>query len=225
MDKVVQYYNQIAEIYFNDRFNNSYGKFIDYQERNILNQLITNKNELVLDLACGSGRFLNYANIGIDASHKMIEQSKQKYLDKKLIICDAENMQIESSSIDTIICFHFFMHIDQSKFDLILKECRRVLKKNGRLIFDIPSQKRRHLIKTDSNSWHGSTSKTIKEIQQIEGFNMNKFFGVMFIPIHRFPIFIRKFLLKIDIIISNSFLKEYSSYLVFELINTKNENF
>ena len=38
MDKIIDYYDNLAETYDENRFENTYGKFIDKQERNILNQ-------------------------------------------------------------------------------------------------------------------------------------------------------------------------------------------
>lgn len=222
MNKIVNYYNNLAESYDKNRFDNPYGKFIDQQERNVLDKLLTNSNEIVLDLACGSGRLLNYANYGIDASPKMIEITKQKFKNKSIYLADAEKTPFESNSIDTIISFHFFMHLDQEKINKIFEECNRILNKNGRIIFDVPSKKRRKLLNFKSNEWHGAYSTSIAELKLNPHFKLNRTFGFLFFPIHRFPKFIRKFLVQIDLLIANSFLKEYSSYLIIEF--KKNDN-
>lgn len=223
MNEIVNYYDNLAEKYDEDRFNNSYGKFIDKQERFLLDKLISNENEIVLDLACGSGRLLNYAQFGVDASTNMVAFAKQKYNSKKIVVSDAAQIPFESNSIDTIICFHLFMHLNNSKINAILKESKRVLKKNGRLIFDIPSKKRRNVLQFKTNQWHGAFSATFKEIELFPGFELKKTYGILFFPIHRLPKFLRNFLTKLDLFIANSFLKEYSSYLIIELIN-KQEN-
>lgn len=222
MNKIVNYYDNLAESYDENRFDNPYGKFIDKQERNLLDKLLTNNDEIILDLACGSGRLLNYASYGIDASPKMIEISKQKFRTKSVYLSDAEKTQFESNSIDTIICFHFFMHLDQDKINKILEECNRILKKNGRIIFDVPSKKRRELLNFKSNEWHGAFSTSLAELKSNTHFKLNRTFGLLFFPIHRFPNITRKFLVKIDLLIANSFLKEYSSYLIIEF--KKNDN-
>ena len=147
MNKIIKYYDNLAKSYDENRFDNTYGKFIDKQERNILDKLLTNRNEIILDLACGSGRLLNYAEFGIDASPKMIEIAKQKHKHKNLYLADAVKSQFESNSFDTIISFHFFMHLEQNKIDKIYEECFRILKKNGRIIFDDPSKKEKELVK------------------------------------------------------------------------------
>ena len=145
MNQIVDYYEKLAEKYDSDRFENTYGKFIDSQERRILDRLLADKKEIVLDLACGSGRFMNYASIGIDASQEMLKIANEKYPEKSFYQSDAELIPLLDSSIDSIITFHFFMHLDKEKVQKILAECQRVLKPNGRIIFDIPSAKMRRL--------------------------------------------------------------------------------
>ncbi len=219
MDEIITYYNKLAKIYDNDRFDNSYGKFIDKQERNILDKLLTNNNEVILDLACGSGRFMDYANYGIDASEEMVKMSQQKFPNKKIYLSDAEKTPFEDNSIDTIISFHFFMHLNKEKVEKILQECDRILSKNGRIIFDIPSSKRRKLLNYKSKDWHGGFSLTNQELKKINSnFEVKRSFGILFIPIHRFPKKIRQSFIKLDNLLSNSFLKEYSSYQIIEFV-------
>ena len=103
MNKIINYYDNLAESYDENRFENTYGKFIDKQERKLLDKLLTNRSEIILDLACGSGRLLNYAEFGIDASSKMIEIAKQKHKNKSVYLADAEKTHFESNSFDTII--------------------------------------------------------------------------------------------------------------------------
>lgn len=215
-NEIIEYYDEIAKIYDDNRFNNAYGSFIDNQERKILDKMLSNSNEIILDLACGSGRLLNYAKFGSDASQKMIDIAKLKYKNKDIYLCDAEKTNFEANSIDTIISFHFFMHLNQGKIDKVLDECNRILKENGRIIFDIPSKKRRDLLKFNTNGWHGAFSTSINELKLNSAFEISSTYGILFLPIHRFPKFTRKFLSKIDFLLANSFLIEYSSYLIIE---------
>lgn len=219
MNEIVNYYDKLAKIYDNERFDNSYGKFVDKQERNILNKLLTNENEIILDLACGSGRFMDYANYGIDASKEMVKISQQKFLNKKIYLSDAEKTTFDDNSVDTIISFHFFMHLNREKVKKILQECDRILTKNGRIIFDIPSTKRRQLINYKSKDWHAGFSLTNQELKKLHSnFELKRSFGILFIPIHRFPKKLRPSLIKLDNMLSNSFLKEYSSYQIIEFV-------
>ncbi|MEY4217009.1 MAG: hypothetical protein RLZZ68_1465 [Bacteroidota bacterium] len=219
MNQIVDYYEKLAEKYDSDRFENTYGKFIDFQERRILDRLLADKKEIILDLACGSGRFMNYASIGIDASQEMLKIANEKYPEKSFYQSDAELIPLLDSSIDSIITFHFFMHLDKEKVQKILAECQRVLKPNGRIIFDIPSAKRRSFIRYKKTGWHGNFALTNKQINELSTeFSISRSFGILFIPIHRIPVRLRNLFLGFDRILSNSFLKEYSSYQIIELI-------
>jgi ubiquinone/menaquinone biosynthesis C-methylase UbiE len=216
--EIVTYYNELAKKYDQDRFGNSYGKFIDKQERNVLNKLLNNKNAVVLDLACGSGRLLNFAAIGVDASAEMIAVAKPKFPEKEFYVADADAIPLLQNSIDAIISFHLFMHLDCDKIDGILTEASRVLKQNGRLIFDIPSKKRRQLFNYKSRGWHGASSMSLKDLNELGGFEVKRTFGILFLPIHRFPKVLRPLFTKIDMFLAQSFLKEFSSYLIIELV-------
>ena len=214
MDGIVDFYNQLAKNYDANRFGNSYGKFIDKQERIILTRLI-DKNKKVVDLACGTGRLLDFATIGIDAGKEMIEIAQKKFPDKTLLLSDAESLPLEENSVDTVFSFHFFMHLSEEKIGRILDECSRVLKKNGQLIFDIPSRKRRKMFRYKAESWHGAQSFTKAEVKSLHpDFVYKKMAGIVFLPIHRFPKFSRQFFTKLDLFVGNIFFKEYASYLI-----------
>ena len=76
--EITQYYNDLATDYDKNRFANSYGKYIHLQETQILDKYITlNDISKNLDIACGTGRFLNYADYGIDKVVKWSESHKR----------------------------------------------------------------------------------------------------------------------------------------------------
>ena len=81
---IVDYYNNIAEDYDYSRFENSYGCYIDKQERIVLDKLNINPAHS-LDLPCGTGRFLNYADYGCDASANMLKVATRNWPNKTLI--------------------------------------------------------------------------------------------------------------------------------------------
>ena len=218
-DPVIKYYDDLAPAYDKDRFANTYGQYIDKQEKRILEKLLHNKNEIVLDLACGSGRLLSYANYGADGSEKMVEVAKKKFPEKTIFHCDAEQLPLTDASVDVIFTFHFFMHLNHEKIEKILKEAHRVLKPGGRIIFDIPSKKRRRLIKYKTTGWHGAQSYSRREIKALlpDDFTLERSFGILLFPIHRFPKGLRKFLSGADHFMGNYLVKEYCSYFILEL--------
>ena len=119
--------------------------FIDSEEKILLNKfnkLFTDKNIEILDIGCGSGEIMeelnNYGSktYGIDFSKEAIQ------------ICEKKKLNAKQGDLDTGIEF------DDNKFDLVwagdvlehvfdpmylLREIRRVLKKNGYLFFSIPN--------------------------------------------------------------------------------------
>lgn len=78
--QLVDYYDQLAESYDHSRFDNSYGRYIDAQERRLLKHWLDQvQGGKILDLACGSGRLLHLATHGLDASPAMVRIAKQKH--------------------------------------------------------------------------------------------------------------------------------------------------
>ncbi|MGB0524025.1 MAG: class I SAM-dependent methyltransferase, partial [Flammeovirgaceae bacterium] len=70
-EEIFNYYEKLAPDYDHNRFGNTYGAFINTQEERLLSPLLHSK-KCVLDLACGTGRFLKYAHEGLDVSPAML---------------------------------------------------------------------------------------------------------------------------------------------------------
>ncbi len=221
---IIKYYDHLAQKYDQDRFSNSYGKYIHQQENKVLEKYL-NPNEIDnnLDIACGTGRFLHFSHYGIDISPNMIEYSTKKFPEKNIQISDAENLPFENSFFKNITSFHLFMHLDIPQMKNILHEAHRVLQTDGYFIFDIPSQKRRKLTRYKTNHWHGGNQIDVKTILELSKNNWEliNYHGIAFFPIHRIPKAIRKYCITLDNSLSNSFIKEYSSHLIFILKKIK----
>jgi ubiquinone/menaquinone biosynthesis C-methylase UbiE len=217
--EITTYYNDLAKDYDNDRFNNTYGKFIDDQEHKFLNTFFDkSNNKEVLDIACGTGRFMRYATHGIDISDNMIKVSQLKYPNKKFSVTDGDHTGFENEVFDSVLSFHLFMHLTPQKTEKILTEAYRITKPQGKFILDIPSKKRRKFLRKQKEGWHGANDMSLKDIESIcGGWEIEKSQGVLFLPIHRFPKQIRKAFLWLDNMLCKSFLKEYSSYLMIVL--------
>ena len=220
IDEIKKYYDELASIYDNNRFENSYGKYVDLQERAFFKSRITKtENSKILDLGCGTGRFLSFANFGVDISPNMIAESKLKFPNIEFSEGSVSNIPFENNFFETIFSMHVIMHLNCEITKDFLDESHKKLQENGRLIFDFPSKKRRNLFKYKSNNWHGANSFSIDEINLIihRKWKMTKLQGILFLPIHRFPKFSRAFFVKIDTLLCKSFLKEYASYCIIEL--------
>ncbi|MCW3160147.1 class I SAM-dependent DNA methyltransferase [Chryseobacterium oryctis] len=212
---ILEYYNKLAKSYDENRFGNSYGKYIDQQERIFLTSFFKiKKYSRILDLGCGTGRLLNFATHGADFSEKMLEVAQEKHPDK--ILAKGEISEIPFDiNFDCIFCFHVIMHQNKEETRLFLNECYRKLDKNGTLIFDYPTKSRRTVV-SPQEDWHAGNSFTSDEISNIleNKWKIKNKTGILLFPIHRIPKSMRKFFLPIDIALCKTFLKNWASYQV-----------
>lgn len=107
---------------------------------NLLRILDLKKGELVYDLACGQGYFSNifYKSgaqvVGSDLSKKLIETAIKNYpKDIKFYTSKAEKAPfLKDFSVDVVVIVLAIQNIEN--VNDVLKECSRVLKKNGRIV-------------------------------------------------------------------------------------------
>ncbi len=220
-DSVVDYYDTIADQYDDSRFGNSYGHFIDYEERRILDQLIdTAHGTQRLEMACGTGRLTNYATHALDASNEMMKHARRRHQNVDFRQASATDTGFDDNMFDTVYAFHLMMHLDTNVISDIINEAYRILKPGGCLIFDIPSQQRRRLLRHKQSSWHGATTLKVKDVKTMTAgrFSLSSTHGIMLLPVHKLPTSLRKPLRRTDYTLANSFLKPYSSYIVLKLV-------
>ena len=93
----------------------------------------------VLEVACGAGQGLGYlgktANrvIGGDYTEGLLKSAQRYYRGRvPFIHLDGHALPFRTSSFDVVVLFEAIYYF--AKPDLILKECRRVLRKNGVLL-------------------------------------------------------------------------------------------
>ncbi|MGH2667247.1 class I SAM-dependent methyltransferase [Flavobacterium sp.] len=219
-EEIKQYYNDLASSYDSNRFENSYGKYIDNQERVFLKDFLSKITAgKILDLGCGTGRFLDFANFGVDISPNMIEIAKSKFPEKEIKEGSVSAIPFQDYFFDAIFSLHVIMHLNKEITEAFLEESHKKLNANGTLIFDFPSKKRRRTTQYNAGNWHAANQFSIEEILQMTKTNwiLKKYHGILFIPIHRLPSSIRSFFIKIDNFLCRSFLKEYASYVIIEL--------
>ncbi|MDQ0592802.1 2-polyprenyl-3-methyl-5-hydroxy-6-metoxy-1,4-benzoquinol methylase [Chryseobacterium ginsenosidimutans] len=214
-NRILDYYNSLAKTYDENRFGNSYGKYIDQQERFFLNAFFKNKNySKILDLGCGTGRLLNFATHGTDFSKEMLQVAQQKYPRK--ILAKGEISKIPfNDEFDCIFCFHVIMHQSKEETKAFLNACHQKLSKKGTLIFDYPTKSRRKVV-SPQEDWHANNSFTTSEILQLSKgqWKIQNTAGVLLFPVHRIPKNLRKYFLFLDISLCKTFLKNWASYNV-----------
>lgn len=107
---------------------------------NLLRVLDLKKGEQVYDLACGQGYFSNvFARVGAnviasDLSKKLIEKAKMDAKEKiTFYITPAHRAQfLKDNSIDTVVIVLAIQNIEN--VNDVLVECKRILKKEGRIV-------------------------------------------------------------------------------------------
>lgn len=91
----------------------------------------------ILDVACGTGRFINQDPgriIGLDISRECIRACKNF----SIMCADAIILPFKDSSIDSIHCSHFIEHLLPSQLRKLLMEMNRILKPGGILCIRSP---------------------------------------------------------------------------------------
>ena len=98
MNTIERYYEQLAETYDEERFGRSYGRYVDQMERAVLSDWLAQVSPTdVVDLGCGTGRLLDFAMTGVDASAAMLKVAGRKHPDRQLI-------QAALPSLDSLFC-------------------------------------------------------------------------------------------------------------------------
>src|SRR5690349_16290517 len=130
--EIKQYYNDLATTYDSNRFDNSYGKYIDYQERLLFSSwLSTGSLTRVLDLGCGTGRFLDMAGFGVDLSPNMVAVAKSKFPEKEIKEGSLTHIPFEDGFFDVIFSMHVIMHLNKEITEYFLTESHKKLNAKG----------------------------------------------------------------------------------------------
>ena len=124
--------NYISKSFDKMKFNDALRRF-DYFKKKI-------KNKKILDFGCGYGEFL-------EKSKKVTKYvygyendiSRINTLKKKGKINLVKDLSLYKNYFDYVFLFHVFEHLENP--DEILKNLKRTLKKNGRIILEIPNSK------------------------------------------------------------------------------------
>lgn len=110
------------------------------EERELTPLLPCLEGKFVLDVACGTGRWLNLLlargaghGMGFDLSHEMLAQARLKHaLRESLVRADCTAIPIPTRVADLAICSFAASYV--ADLNLLASELSRVLRKEGRLI-------------------------------------------------------------------------------------------
>lgn len=185
------YYERIAAGYREDRFGNSYGRFIDAAERHWLDACLSHRPEgPVLDLACGDGRFSDRADLGIDLAAGMLRLARDAHPARGFARADASAWPLADGTLAAAFCLHLAMHLHEERLRALFAEAARCLKPGGLLLIDVPSRARRRLRphRSDIAHWHGHSAYDADDILAMAtGFTLDRIDGLLMLPLHRVP--------------------------------------
>ena len=94
-------------------------------------------NDLLLDLACGTGDLCELARkrgarvLGVDFASEMLRRAAARDIDVDLANCDAQQLPIADASIDVVTCGFALRNF--VSLELVFQEMARVLKPKGRI--------------------------------------------------------------------------------------------
>ena len=125
------------------------GQFQKYRVSKVLRIYSPKKEESVLDLGCAMGTFcfalapLCKQITGVDYSKKAVELCSRllttsPYSNIGFVCADARSTTLQSESYDVIICADLFEHLYPDVTEKVLDECKRLLKKGGKLVIWTP---------------------------------------------------------------------------------------
>jgi len=185
------YYERIAREYREDRFGNSYGRFIDAAERRWLDACLQRRPDgPVLDLACGDGRFSDLCDLGIDLAAGMLRIARNVQPGTAFARADATAWPIADGRLGVVFCFHLAMHLRDEQLRALFAEAARCLKPGGLLLIDVPGRLRRRLRphRSDIAQWHGHSAHDVADILAMAtGFMLDRADGLLMLPLHRLP--------------------------------------
>jgi len=134
------------------------------------------KGNIVVDIPCGTGdmakAIAKKVYVGkfllIDINKEMIKSAKRKVQQNiQTIVGDAGDVEkLVDSNVDTILCLNGFHQYINRKEDF-LKGCKNILKREGRLIFDVSTR-----------GLHDKRTKDFLENQEKEAIKLSAKFSV-----------------------------------------------
>ena len=140
-EKFTEYYKKqhVTGTYDKQRESTKYRKEKRKKELKYFLELIDKKpGEKVLELGCSSGFLTQHLGevTAIDTSEGMLKIASVKNPLAKCIPGDMFNMQFKDDSFDKVVTMRVWNHLNEADLRRALKESKRVLKNNGKLIFD-----------------------------------------------------------------------------------------
>ena len=127
---------------FYDRYNNSISIYSSNQDKVFYKDY--SRNSIFINLGSGGffhPRWLNYDYPGISSFYKNLQGKKN--VDFYPLNLEDKNLQLpfKANSVSLIYCSHTLEHLSNESINIVIRECKRVLVKNGILRIVLPNTK------------------------------------------------------------------------------------
>lgn len=100
----------------------------------------------ILDVGCGNGWFEKFAylsgaaeEVGIDIDNRLINEGIRTVPEAFFVCASADDLDFKDNYFNMIVMFDVLEHFKKGREERVLKECYRVLKKDGSLIMSTPN--------------------------------------------------------------------------------------
>jgi ubiquinone/menaquinone biosynthesis C-methylase UbiE len=118
------------------------------------------RGKRILDLGCGTGYGTHILSksakeiIGVDIAKEAVDYAKKNYANSNLRYgqMDAIQIDFEDNSFDTVVSFELFEHVHDQ--EMLLRQAKRVLSDDGKLIISTPDKERYNASLSNPNKFH-----------------------------------------------------------------------
>jgi len=158
--------------------------------RNVFSMINIHNGDTVIDVGCGTGVLFTMIEerigpqgtlIAVDTSDKMIEEAKKRYAhfnNIKYVVGPLEEISLPHQSINVILCFAVFPHIEDQL--MALKKCHNFLTVDGSLyIFHLSDTKSlnefHHNLNAPVSRDHMPIREELEEMLKKTGFILIKY--------------------------------------------------
>lgn len=101
------------------------------------------KNKIILELGIGNGKTLrsilkqNPREVtAIDFSQEAINQAKKEFSNTNFIKSNIINLPFKNKQFNIVVCYYILNNLSEKERKIAVSEIRRILKPNGRVIFE-----------------------------------------------------------------------------------------